>query len=218
MEGTQWREQIADVPGVLEVDAYRDKDEANKAKIEGVEAVNIVPRERLQQHTGEQTVDVPVPQIMEETGRVTRSVPQVRPRLMDEIIGVLNLTPQGQAQNRTLGQTVATLASEIQEKIAEVIQLVLQQRTPERNVQRCVEVPGVTQAEAPAVQVAQKSVEIPQAKIEAKNGLENYRITMRNTVTGENFKFKLKARNREKTEKSCPGRFGLVEQEQVGRE
>ena len=68
--------RMLDVPGVREADGYRDKDEANKVKIEGVEVLKVIPQERKKQHTVERLVDVPVRQIVEETVEVAQGIPQ----------------------------------------------------------------------------------------------------------------------------------------------
>ena len=70
---------------------------------------------------------------------------------------------------------MATLVAQIQEKLVDVIQIILQERTSERIVERCVDapvsqvqevdVPAIMQVKVPAVQVVQKTVEIPQAQV-----------------------------------------------------
>ena len=59
----------------------------------------VITHERLQQRAAEQIADVPFPQILEE--------------------GI----PQEQVQNHTLERIVAMFASQIQEKLVEMIQL-----------------------------------------------------------------------------------------------
>ena len=77
-------------------------------------AIQSVPQVRIQERIVEEISDVGVPQLMDETARVE------------------NLTPQGQVQRRTVEQTVATQASQVQEKLIEVTQLILQERISER--------------------------------------------------------------------------------------
>ena len=84
-------------------------------------------------------------------------------------------------QNHTVEQIVAMFVSQIQEKLAEMIQFartnlrthhLLKSSTfsssqvPEQT--RAVDVPVTMQAKVPAVQVAQKTVEIPQAHMPNK--------------------------------------------------
>ena len=104
----------------------------------------------------ERTVAVPVPEVPKE-----RQVTQ--------------LIPQGQISDRVVEQIADVVVEEIPEQTVDAVQVIPQERLQQR-----------TQAKDATVQVAQKTVEIPQEKIEAKICLEKCCVTVRNaTVEGK---------------------------------
>ena len=80
-----------------------------------------VPEERVQNRDGEQTVVVPVPQIMDAIGEVTERAPErMHSRVVEHIVGIA--------------------VPLILEKIAEMIQLVPLERIKDQIVEQIVEV------------------------------------------------------------------------------
>ena len=75
-----------------------------------VEVVKDISKDHLQQHTGEQIVGVPVPQIMEE------------------IVGVVKFVHQERAWQRTVEQVVDVPARQVKEEIIEVMKVVCPER------------------------------------------------------------------------------------------
>ena len=130
----------------------------------------------------EQIVDVPFPQIRKENGKVIQLVPQERisDRVVEQFIDipvtqirepraeVAKVISHDHLQQRTAEQIVDMPVSQIQEEIVEVIQLILQERISECIVERFADVP-FSHAKVPAVQVAHKTVEIPQAHVPDKD-------------------------------------------------
>ena len=55
-----------------------------------IEVLRVIPHERVQQHTVEQIVHVPVPQIVGETVEVVQMIPQecISKRIIDRIVDV----------------------------------------------------------------------------------------------------------------------------------
>ena len=107
----------------------------------------------------EQTVDFPVPHIMEEVVTAIQSVPHVRiqerileeifdvcvPRLMVGIMDVVKLNPQPQewVQNRATEQSVDAPSPQIQEQSVDDAKVILPERLQQRMVGqegRCVNV------------------------------------------------------------------------------
>ena len=103
------------------------------------EGVKPIPQERVQNYTVKHTVDVPVPQILEEIG------------------GRIQLILQERMSDRVVEQIVDAHVRQIREHMVEVVRAMLQERMQQR-----------TQAKDPAVQVAQKTVEIQQAQVPDK--------------------------------------------------
>ena len=117
-----------------------------------------------------------MPRIVEETHNLV-------PHIMEKTIEVMKPVPQERVQNNTVERIVDVPNSQIQEETVGVIQLLPQDRMPERTVEQVVDVPVsqvqerdvcshravdvvmALQAEVPAVQVAQKTVETPKARI-----------------------------------------------------
>ena len=95
-----------------------------------VAVAKVLPQERLQQRTVERIVDVPVPQIWEET------VSQVKE----------NFIRHERVRNRTTEQIVASLSSRTEEGIARVWKDILQERVQQ-----------LMQRQVPTVQMAQKT-------------------------------------------------------------
>ena len=79
-----------------------------------------IPQERLQLHAVEQIVDVSDPQIMEEIVRATPT---------EETADGLKLILQGHGTQSTVEQLADRRASQAQEKLVEVIQLILQEQS-----------------------------------------------------------------------------------------
>ena len=98
---------------------------------QAVDVSEVLPQERLQQRTVERIVDVPVPQIWEET------VSQVKE----------NFIRRERVRNRTTEQIVASLSSRTEEGIARVWKDILQERVQQ-----------LMQRQVPTVQMAQKTV------------------------------------------------------------
>ena len=92
--------------------------------------------QRLQQHIVEEIIDVPVPEVMEETVEVVKHIPRSRRRA-------------------TQWQIVAVPVQRIQEKTGQVIQLIPQERTSHHVIEQTVDIP--------IPQIQERTVEVVRA-------------------------------------------------------
>ena len=73
-----------------------------------IEVVRLIPQERVQQHTVEQIVDVPVPQVVEEIAEVVQIIHQERisERIIDRIVDVPVVMQRQEPTIQTVQKTV----------------------------------------------------------------------------------------------------------------
>ena len=173
-----------------------------------VEGAQTIPQEGISERVVERIVVVPVPQIREEIGEV------------------IQLIQQGRISDRVVEQVVDASVREIREQIVEVVKVFPQERLQQGTEEQIADLPVVMQAKVPAVQVAQKPIEIPpivvrhqrtmviddvaqeaqkyrgedkvdKAKIDAKNCWENHCVNVRNTHAEEKLEVKFEAGDKE---------------------
>ena len=122
-------------------------------KDESVGVVKLIPQERIPKRAVEKMVDVPVPQIQEQTDEeVLRQVPVPVMRPVDVpvripavqtverrtfelpkiVYEVVKLVSQGQVQNCTVEQIVVAFVPQIQDELVEVIRCLPRERVPVR--------------------------------------------------------------------------------------
>ena len=97
------------------------------------EVAKVIPQERVSELLREHTAHEPVPQIMQETDDV-----------MLDGSEVVQVFAQELAQNRAAEQIVAAFEPQSQQKLAEVIQVFLQERVSDHIGEHFVDVPGPT--------------------------------------------------------------------------
>ena len=133
------------------------------------------PMPREQERVVEETTDVPIPQMMEESIEVVKHIPQEQvqsytaeqlvtmpvPRIWEETGQVIQLIQQRRIPNRVVEHIVDVLVPKIRDQIVEVVKVITQERLQRHTREQIAHVPVFTQAEVPAVQVAQKTVEVP---------------------------------------------------------
>ena len=111
---------------VFRSEVLQDPDEARKLAREvfDVEAHQVVPQERIQERIVEETIDDPMPHVMEETVEGVKHCPQEReqsctveqavdapvPRTKEEPIGAVKHIRQERVERNTVEQIVAVLA------------------------------------------------------------------------------------------------------------
>ena len=140
-----------------------------------MEVIPWMPQERTQERIVEETTHVPIPQVMEESIEVVKHIPQEQvqiytaeqlvsmpvPRIWEETGQVIQLIQQRRIPNRVVEQIVDVLVPKIRDQIVEVVKVITQERLQRHTREQIVHVLVFVQAKVPAVQVAQKTVEVP---------------------------------------------------------
>ena len=106
-----------------------------------MEVMPLMSQERTQEHVDDENINVPVPEVMEETIGVVQHNPQKQVRCVDEIIDMPVVMQR------------LVLASQTVQKTVEVPQV--------QYTDRIVGVPVVTQRRIPTIQTPQRTVEVP---------------------------------------------------------
>jgi len=96
-------------------------------------------KERVQQRTVEQVVDVPVPQVVEEVIEVAKVIPQerVQQRTVEQVVDV----PVPQIVEEILEQVVDVPVPQVVEEVVEIAKVIPQERVQQRTVEQVVDVP-----------------------------------------------------------------------------
>ena len=126
--------------------APRLHEAAPKAELSLEDRVYVNVSALIQERIVEETVDVAVPQVMEETVEIAKYIPQERveictveqvvdvpvPQIMEDIFGVVKFVSQERAQQRTVEQVVDVLVQPVMEEIIDVMKVVCLERVSER--------------------------------------------------------------------------------------
>ena len=119
--------------------------------------VHVVPQRRvpIQERTVEETIDIPVPHVMEKTLEVVRHISQEKvhsytleqtvdvpvPQIRKETGHVIQLIPHERTSHHVIEQTVAVPIPQIPEETQQVNQLTPQGRTSDRVVEQIIDTP-----------------------------------------------------------------------------